>query len=147
MAQFDRGAEFKVHALLHCGQVQQQQSLAVDLLHKRKKEWTCGVKCRLFPYSPDNDSLHHLNQDETHPSTVQCVFKSGTGHYTTILSHVCLWDVLFTWSMKMRASGAQSVVLMKRTTSVTLHSNGLLSKHSFGGASVQGLCSTQTHTH
>lgn len=39
----------------------------------------------------------------------------------------------------MRASGAQSVVLMKRTTSVTLHSSGLLSKHSFGGASVRGL--------
>lgn len=36
----------------------------------------------------------------------------------------------------MRARGAQSVVLMKRTTSVTLHSNGLVSKHNFWGGSV-----------
>lgn len=51
-----------------------------------------------------------------------------------------------TWSKKMRASGAQSVVLMKRATSVTLHSSGLLSKHNFWGASLRGLCGGTSDT-
>lgn len=43
------------------------------------------------------------------------------------------------WSKKILARGAQSVVLMKRTTSVTLHSRGLVSKHSFWGGSAFGV--------
>lgn len=45
-------------------------------------------------------------------------------------------SLFLTWSRKIRARGAQSVVLMKRTTSVTLHSSGLVSKHNFWGGSV-----------
>lgn len=50
--------------------------------------------------------------------------------------HLLEMNIHFTWSRKIRARGAQSVVLMKRTTSVTLHSNGLVSKHNFWGGSV-----------
>lgn len=45
-------------------------------------------------------------------------------------------SLFLTWSRKIRARGAQSVVLMKRTTSVTLHSRGLVSRHNFWGGSV-----------
>lgn len=53
---------------------------------------------------------------------------------SALITGYCCFHV--TWSRKIRARGAQSVVRMKRTTSVTLHSNGLVSKHNFWGGSV-----------
>lgn len=94
VTQFDGGAQFQVHALLHGGQREQKQRLTVDVLQPR----------------------HPFGLTETCRRVVVCVC-------------VC------TCSWKMLASDAQSVELMKWTTSSTLHSRGFLSNTSWPSSS------------
>lgn len=42
VAEFDGGAEFQVHALLHSGQSQQQQRLTVNVLHTKRYRANSG---------------------------------------------------------------------------------------------------------